>query len=66
MPLGLGRTRVVELETCHQTCSKIAGKANAVCAIDAPEFAEHSYRFDGCYRLHDRLDHLWGKMSRSK
>jgi glycine/D-amino acid oxidase-like deaminating enzyme len=51
----------------HQTAHKIVGKANAICAFDAPEFPEHPLYngnpwflplVGGYYRLRDELDRL--------
>jgi glycine/D-amino acid oxidase-like deaminating enzyme len=51
----------------HQTARKIAGKANAVCAFDAPEFPDHPLYsgkpwflpfVGGYYRMRDSMDRL--------
>jgi glycine/D-amino acid oxidase-like deaminating enzyme len=51
----------------HQTARKIVGKANSVCAFDAPEFPEHPLYngnpwflplVGGWYRLRDEVDRL--------
>jgi glycine/D-amino acid oxidase-like deaminating enzyme len=51
----------------YQTARKIVGKANAICAFDAPEFPEHPLYngnpwflplVGGYYRLRDGLDRL--------
>ena len=52
----------------HQTARKITGKANAVCADDAPEFPEHPLcngnpwflpLVGGWYWLRDAMDRLF-------
>jgi glycine/D-amino acid oxidase-like deaminating enzyme len=51
----------------YQTARKIAGKANAVCAFDAPEFPDHPLYsgkpwflpfVGGYYRMRDSMDRL--------